>query len=152
MSVRESTTLPLTVTSKHPFLGFSGLISMLTPGLLALTRVSSLEARVLNAPHDLHASMTTPEEPDLAAAAGLATSFFAMGDLVVFFFGALYAQRTSRTAVDVAPLPLSEAPVDSRRRGACAPGAVATPLPRSSDTIRLRDRTYAPRARSSRYL
>ena len=54
-----------TLTSKQPLRGFSALIVTLPPA--ALTAASILAARVLNAPHDLHASMVTaPPPPPLA--------------------------------------------------------------------------------------
>ena len=62
-----------TLTSKQPLRGFSALIVTLPPA--ALTAASIFAARVLNAPHDLHASMVTappPPPPPLLA------GFFAM--------------------------------------------------------------------------
>ena len=54
-----------TLTSKQPLRGFSALIVTLPPA--ALTAASIFAARVLNAPHDLHASMVTaPPPPPLA--------------------------------------------------------------------------------------
>lgn len=44
-----------TLTSKQPLRGFSALIVTLPPA--ALTAASIFAARVLNAPHDLHASI-----------------------------------------------------------------------------------------------
>ena len=97
MSVSESTTLPLALTSlaskqressrarppphrachigethKQPLRGFSALISTFTLAL-ALTKVSSFEALVLNAFHDLHASMVTPELEEPVDACGKGT-------------------------------------------------------------------------------
>ena len=70
-----------TLTSKQPLRGFSALIVTLPPA--ALTAASIFAARVLNAPHDLHASILTrpPEEPELLA---LGRLFFTM-----VFFGAI---------------------------------------------------------------
>ena len=54
-----------TLTSKQPLRGFSALIVTLPPA--AFTAASIFAARVLNAPHDLHASMVTaPPPPPLA--------------------------------------------------------------------------------------
>ena len=50
-----------TLTSKQPLRGFSALIVTLPPA--ALTAASIFAARVLNAPHDLHASMVTAPPP-----------------------------------------------------------------------------------------
>ena len=72
-----------TLTSKQPLRGFSALIVTLPPA--ALTAASIFAARVLNAPHDLHASILTrpppPEEPEALA---LGRVFFTM-----VFFGAI---------------------------------------------------------------
>ena len=61
-----------TLTSKQPLRGFSALIVTLPPA--ALTAASIFAARVLNAPHDLHASMVTAPPPPPPLLAG----FFAM--------------------------------------------------------------------------
>ena len=59
-----------TLTSKQPFLGFSGFTVTLTPSLaLAITSFSSFAARDLNAPHDLHASIRTTTPPSVASLA-----------------------------------------------------------------------------------
>ena len=55
-----------TLTSKQPLRGFSALIVTLPPA--ALTAASIFAARVLNAPHDLHASMVTAPPPPPALA------------------------------------------------------------------------------------
>ena len=52
--------LPSTLTSKLPLRGFSGFMFTSMSGSCAVTRLASLFALVLNAFHDLHASMTTP--------------------------------------------------------------------------------------------
>ena len=72
----------------HPLRGFSGLISTAALGASCVSSVCSLSARVLNAPHDLHASITT-RDPPFAAAFG----FFAAGAAVVALrFGAISSQ------------------------------------------------------------
>ena len=73
---------PFTVTSKQPLRGFSSLTTTFADEP-AFTSASSLVARVLNAPHDLHASILTrpPEEPEALA---LGRVFFTM-----VFFGAI---------------------------------------------------------------
>ena len=53
MSRSETMVLSPTLTSKQPLRGFSALIVTLPPA--ALTAASIFAARVLNAPHDLHA-------------------------------------------------------------------------------------------------
>ena len=58
------TVLSFAFTSKHPFLGLSALIVHEMPS--DASAFSSLAARVLNAPHDLHASMETCVPPALA--------------------------------------------------------------------------------------
>lgn len=55
------TVLSFAFTSKHPFLGLSALIVHEMPS--DASAFSSLAARVLNAPHDLHASMETCVPP-----------------------------------------------------------------------------------------
>ena len=108
MSSSSRTVLPPTVTVKHlrvrraqsnrsgravrraahPLRGFSGLISTAALGASCVSSVCSLSARVLNAPHDLHASITT-RDPPFAAAFG----FFAAGAAVVALrFGAISSQ------------------------------------------------------------
>ena len=75
---------------KQPLRGFSpsGLMVTVAEGCSSLISASSFVARVLNAFHDLHASMTT-HEPDAflaAAGAGAASSalrFFAGGMLLL---------------------------------------------------------------------
>ena len=49
---------PFTVTSKQPLRGFSSLTTTFADEP-AFTSASSFVARVLNAPHDLHASILT---------------------------------------------------------------------------------------------
>ena len=75
---------PFTVTSKQPLRGFSSLTTTFADEP-AFTSASSFVARVLNAPHDLHASILTrpppPEEPEALA---LGRLFFTM-----VFFGAI---------------------------------------------------------------
>ena len=56
MSRSETMVLSPTLTSKQPLRGFSALIVTLPPA--ALTAASIFAARVLNAPHDLHASIS----------------------------------------------------------------------------------------------
>jgi hypothetical protein len=66
---RNSTTgWPLTVTTKLPLPGFSRLISTAATwwGRRARRAPSILAARVLNAPHDLHASIETNTVPPIA--------------------------------------------------------------------------------------
>eukprot|EP00310_Coccolithus_braarudii_P022367 CAMPEP_0183332860 /NCGR_PEP_ID=MMETSP0164_2-20130417/1917_1 /TAXON_ID=221442 /ORGANISM="Coccolithus pelagicus ssp braarudi, Strain PLY182g" /LENGTH=120 /DNA_ID=CAMNT_0025501667 /DNA_START=395 /DNA_END=753 /DNA_ORIENTATION=+ len=67
MSVRESTMVPLAVTSKQPLRGFSGLTDTVTLGTSFFTRASSFVALVLNAPHDLHASISRNKPVSAAA-------------------------------------------------------------------------------------
>ena len=55
MSRSETMVLSPTLTSKQPLRGFSALIVTLPPA--ALTAASIFAARVLNAPHERHASM-----------------------------------------------------------------------------------------------
>merc|ERR1719440_2183443 len=90
MSSSDSTFVSPTRTSKQPLRGFSpsGLMVTVAEGCSSLISASSFVARVLNAFHDLHASMTT-HEPDAflaAAGAGAASSalrFFAGGMLLL---------------------------------------------------------------------
>jgi len=72
MSVSDRTAEPLTLTSKQPLRGFSSLTLTTAPGKPALTRASSLVARVLNAPQLLHASIETTAPPEDAAGTFLA--------------------------------------------------------------------------------
>ena len=71
--------------------GFSGLTATLVVGAFAFTRVSSLLALVLNAPQDLHASMTRSYVESQAT--GSTAGFFVAGavpaDSVFRFFGAM---------------------------------------------------------------
>jgi hypothetical protein len=49
-----------TVTTKQPFLGFSGLILILYPS--TFKRALNFSALFLNTPHDLHASIITSDD------------------------------------------------------------------------------------------
>jgi len=51
---------PPTVTTKQPFLGFSGFILILYP----FNSADSFSALFLNTPHDLHASIITSDDDD----------------------------------------------------------------------------------------
>ena len=101
-----------TLTSKQPLRGFSALIVTLPPA--ALTAASIFAARVLNAPHDLHASMVTappPPPPPLLAGffAMVFTGLEAGFDLLfggIFANGGglrLLAQRTEATIAEGRP-------------------------------------------------
>lgn len=90
MSVRLSTTAPSTRISKQPLRGFSALIEILAPGTAALTSASTLAARLLKAPQDLQASISTPApDDDGGAAFGAAFVLAAAGFFTMVFFGAM---------------------------------------------------------------
>ena len=93
-----------TLTSKQPLRGFSALIVTLPPA--ALTAASIFAARVLNAPHDLHASMVTappPPPPPLLAGFDLAMVLTGLEAGFDLLFGGIFANCCalgSRKGVD----------------------------------------------------
>ena len=92
-----------TLTSKQPLRGFSALIVTLPPA--ALTAASIFAARVLNAPHDLHASMVTappPPPPPLLAGffAMVLTGFEAGFDLDFGGIFAIWRRASTARAAD----------------------------------------------------
>ena len=123
-----------TLTSKQPLRGFSALIVTLPPA--ALTAASIFAARVLNAPHDLHASMVTaPPPPPLAGfdlvmvLTGLETGFDLLfgGIFVVVVLCAGLAERrwTEATTADddhrrAEEIQIATRSADARTNGAAA--------------------------------
>jgi len=85
MAVRDTTTLPFTVTSNVPFRGFSAFTTKAGAELSKpLTAASSLAVERLNTPQDLHASIVMPS-PDAAGADWDAAFGFAVAFLVEVF-------------------------------------------------------------------
>mmetsp|Transcript_178 Transcript_178/g.334 ORF Transcript_178/g.334 Transcript_178/m.334 type:complete len:215 (+) Transcript_178:58-702(+) len=111
MSRRESTAVSPTRTSKHPLRGFSGLMATFFPGCAALRRDSSLLARVLNAPHDLQASMTTSAArgPLVAGSSAGAFAAFLGAALAIFLFA------VGVFALEAAALPFGVPMVNAER-------------------------------------
>ena len=78
-----------TLTSKQPLRGFSALIVTLPPA--ALTAASIFAARVLNAPHDLHASMVTAPPPPPPLLEGFFAIVFTGFEAAFLDFGGIFA-------------------------------------------------------------
>ena len=92
-----------TLTSKQPLRGFSALIVTLPPA--ALTAASIFAARVLNAPHDLHASMVTappppPPPPLLAGFFAMVFTGFEAGFDLLFGIFAVHVRAGLEEGVD----------------------------------------------------
>ena len=119
MSRRLTTFVPFALTSKHPFLGLSSFT--LTLRLASLRSFSSFAARVLKAPQDLHASISTSAPCPLLAAAAFAfagafASFFA-GFATPPFGASFAAARDFGAIAQERPLLKGEIGGDSRKGG-----------------------------------